>query len=229
MASSTSGLEMVTVRTTLPLRPLSPHATRKPLITERLILRPCTADDLAGLHRLRTQPEVMVWTSVGRVDRDLDETRSKLALSLPPHDADTLNYALCLKATGEMIGIGGSHKMRDSLGWPVIGYMFRKEFWGMGFGTEFVQAFVAAWWELPRVEVEIEVEKATVVVGTAGDGSAVEMLTAITADSNGASQRVLQKCGFSLAKKWEEQDLRNLDDEILLYGFQCPRPKEVGA
>jgi RimJ/RimL family protein N-acetyltransferase len=40
---------------------LSANAVRQPILTERLLLRPFTIDDLPALRELRTQPEVMYW------------------------------------------------------------------------------------------------------------------------------------------------------------------------
>jgi RimJ/RimL family protein N-acetyltransferase len=51
----------VRIRTTLPRRPLPANAARQPILTERLLLRPVTAEDLPAAHELRTQPEVMHW------------------------------------------------------------------------------------------------------------------------------------------------------------------------
>ena len=115
----------VRVRTTLPRRPLPPHAERPPVVTPRLVLRTLTLDDLPALHVLRTQPEVMRWTAVGRPDRDLEESRAKIVNFVGPVDTNgAFNFAICERETGEMIGIGGCHLVRGNYGWPEVGYMF---------------------------------------------------------------------------------------------------------
>ena len=54
---------------------------------------------------------------------------------------------------GALIGTGGCHSRGGGmLGWPEIGYMLRREAWGMGYGTEFLAGFLEAWWALPRGE-----------------------------------------------------------------------------
>lgn len=116
----------VTVKTTLPTVPLPSNAERVAVSTERLILHPLTPEDLDLVHVLRTQSEVMQHSALGRIDQDLDETRKWLARFLPPHDSITVNCAICLKDTGELIGLGGCHRLQGSLGWPEIGYMLRK-------------------------------------------------------------------------------------------------------
>jgi RimJ/RimL family protein N-acetyltransferase len=150
--------------------------------------------DLPALHVLRTQQEVMVWTRLGRVDASLEETQAKLNGSLPPNDTITHNCAICLRSTGELIGNGGVHMLRDDLGWPELGYMFKKEAWRQGYASEFARAFVQAWSELERQEVEILVDPRTVTMR--GDGRAEECLMAYTAETNLGSQGVLVKAGF---------------------------------
>ncbi|KAK3903034.1 GNAT domain-containing protein [Staphylotrichum tortipilum] len=198
----------VKVRTTLPRRPLPPNTARAPILTERLTLRALVAEDLAALHKLRTQPEVMYWTAAGRPDRDADETRGRLEPFLPPRDREAYNFAICARESeGELIGIGGCHLFRDGFGWPEVGYMIRKEFWGRGLGTEFLRGWVGAWEGLEREEVEIEVDPRT-VDGMQGEGGRVmEQLIAVTAEGNDKSQGVLGKVGFEWFTTWLAEDL----------------------
>ncbi len=116
--------DYVMVKTTLPVFPA--NAERITVTTERLIVRPPRAEDLDGLHALRTQPEVMWFTPAGRPDVDRAETQRRLDPFLPPNDTATHNCAICWRETGELIGIGGCHRRDGDFGWPVAGYMFRK-------------------------------------------------------------------------------------------------------
>ncbi|KAF6793776.1 putative N-acetyltransferase, GNAT family [Colletotrichum sojae] len=211
-------LDFVTVRTTLPTIPLPPYASRPPIVTERLILRPVSLDDLQPLHVLRTQPETMKWSVAGRVDADLEQTRSSLVQNLPPHDADNFNFSICLRSTGQWIGIGGVKKPTGELGWPEIGYMLQKDFWGSGYATEFLRGFLSAWWSLPRSERDLSVDRGT-LGGGAGlqDGDVVnEILTAVTAADNHPSQKLLEKCGFEMLKVWKEKDEGSQTDVTLI-------------
>ncbi|KAK7970148.1 hypothetical protein PG988_009221 [Apiospora saccharicola] len=70
--------ETILVRTTLPILPLPTNDARPRLETARLLVRPLQQSDLAGLHALRTQPEAMTGTRLGRPDRDLAETQGAL-------------------------------------------------------------------------------------------------------------------------------------------------------
>lgn len=191
--------DFITVKTTLPARPFPPTESRPSVTTERLLLRPLRADDVTALHELRTQEDVMKWTYIGRIDRDMEETRGKLSHYLPPKDVNNYQFAICLKATGEMIGIGGCHVMEAEFGWPELGYMFRKEHWGGGLATEFVRAFMPVWAGLPRAEAEVKVDPRTAT----GDGVSEEQLVAITANLNVKSQAVLRKSGWELFITWK--------------------------
>ncbi|KAL7961179.1 acetyltransferase domain-containing protein [Trichoderma compactum] len=219
-SNGATALEWVTVKTTLP-KPYPPMSEREPIRTERLILRPYAATDLNDFHLLRIQPEVMKWTSQGKPDTDLAQTEKVLADRLPGSDGESAyEFVICWAETGEMVGTGGSHMRVGELGWPVVGYMFRSEFWGKGIATEVMSAVLKAYWALPREEVEIKVEKSTVE----GESERQpERITAITLDSNGPSQNVLGKLGFKLVKKWEEEE-PNTKVMELLYGYAVQTP-----
>ncbi|KAJ5351136.1 hypothetical protein N7452_000110 [Penicillium brevicompactum] len=190
----------VPVKAYLPTLPLPPNSQRSEITTSRLLLRPLRSNDLDALHILRTQQDVMKWTTAGCIDENIEKTKSKLDPFLPPHDIDNANFAICLKASGELIGIGGCHLYPGSHGWPEIGYMLRQETWGQGLGTEFLTAWLRFWSELPRSEREVCVEKEMVI----GEGHVDEHLIAITEASNSASQRVLSKSGFQRFREFSE-------------------------
>ncbi|KAK0384209.1 hypothetical protein NLU13_8297 [Sarocladium strictum] len=211
-------LEWVTVPTTLPVLPFPAYEVRPRFFSDRLCLRELKESDIELLAKLRSQPEVMKWTGQGRPDVDLSATRTHLATMLPPNDVSMFEFAISLKATDEFIGIGGCHKMNGELGWPVMGYMFRSEFWGQGFATEFVACFLDAWWQLPREEAKLQVDRATVNDENNSQLQS-ECLIAVTVDDNTASQNVLRKCGWSLVKVWTEPDVRDPSKEEVLYGF----------
>ncbi|KAK4238034.1 GNAT domain-containing protein [Achaetomium macrosporum] len=202
----------VKVRTTLPKLPFPPLSARQPIVTPRLIIRPATRDDFPAIHVLRTQPEVMRWTARGRPDRDLEETMAKneegMGLKNP---GNTFNFVICDRETGELIGLGGCHNLRSSLGWPEVGYMLRKEYWGKGLGSEFLQGWLRGWEGLERAVVEWEVDPRTLVgddeAGDGKDGLVRERLIALTAAGNDRSQGVLGKNGFEWFLTWLGDDI----------------------
>ncbi|KAI2769929.1 acyl-CoA N-acyltransferase [Daldinia loculata] len=215
-------LPKIKVKTYLPTQPFPPNVERKPIRTERLVIRPFTEEDLDGIHALRTQPEVMHFSAVGRIDASENETRtSYLARFLPPNDIRNYHNVLCLASTGEIIGAGGMPKVDLVFGWPEVGYMLKKEYWGQGYATEFLRAFVDHWWTLPRSEVEIEV----VAESVNGSGEVPEMLSAMADDDNSASKHVLEKAGFREFTRWTEPDSREgVIGDVTLVGFVLESP-----
>ncbi|KAI0440145.1 acyl-CoA N-acyltransferase [Xylaria telfairii] len=224
MASENPSL--ITVKTTLPTHPFPANSARAPIRTERLVIRPVTQDDFDALRSLRTQPEVMACTAAGRIDGDPSETQSRLDPFLPPRDADTYNPAICLASTGEFIGLGGVFSTHSELGWPEVGYMLKKEHWGRGYGTEFLKAFLDAWWSLPRSEAQTAVDALSV---DAREGDAVpEMICAMVESTNRGSLRIMEKAGFKQFKTWKEVSRRPGSEgaEVTLVGFANPGPKK---
>lgn len=215
--SPSSKLHWASVKTTLPARPLPPNSTRAPVTTDRLIIRAFSPQDLQSLHVLRTQPEIMANNPQGRIDKDLDETRPRMDAFLPPNDEKTFNFAICHKETGEMIGTGGCYSLSSMLGWPVIGYMIHRDFWGQGLATEFVRAWLSMWERLPRAEIEVDVDPRTLPTS---DGPASEQVISWTTADNIASQKVLEKSGFEHFLTWTEPDLRNPDVNVELRGYR---------
>ncbi|KAI5864930.1 acyl-CoA N-acyltransferase [Durotheca rogersii] len=206
----------VKVKTRLPARPFPPNSERPHIRTERLILSPFVLDDLDGIHALRRQPEVMIFTLTGRIDADKAETLTFMARFMAPNDADTYNYVIRLASTGEIIGAGGVLRHSNFFGWPEVGYMFKREHWGQGYASEFLKGYLDHWWALPRVEAEVEVDR-----DSAGEpGDVPEMLTAIVDDGNPGSKRVLEKAGFRVFRRWAEPDSREgFSGDVNLVGF----------
>ncbi|KAI0876634.1 acyl-CoA N-acyltransferase [Hypoxylon argillaceum] len=194
--------------------------------TERLVIRPLIQSDLVALHRLRSQPEFMKHTGNGRPDSDIRETQAKLdSLINAPSSPDAFPFytyfGIFLKTTGELIGDGGVHKLASpACGWPEFGCKFGSEYCGSGYGTEFLRAFTAWWWALPRyredevggrklVPVRLLVHPDSVIEAQPDDEHidedkrAVEQLYAWITPSNYASQRMVIKTGLEHFTTWE--------------------------
>ncbi|KIV84452.1 hypothetical protein PV11_00228 [Exophiala sideris] len=172
-------------KTTRPIFPSPADA----ITTSRLLLRPIQASDLPAIHVLRTRIEVMKWTSQGRNDVDEDATQVWMNRFLPPNDATTFNFAVEeLSSPGKAIGVLGCHIPEP----PEVGYMFVEEVWGRGYATEALQAWLQAYWHLPRNEVALEEDwpQAQEV------DESLEVVRADTDADNIASGRILAKCGF---------------------------------
>ncbi|KAH9906019.1 acetyltransferase domain-containing protein [Xylariomycetidae sp. FL2044] len=212
----------VPVKTTSPLRPLPPNSKREPIKTERLLIRPLVLDDLSEFHALRTQPEAMTGTRLGRPDRDIAESRSALDSFLPANEQQSFLFGVFLMSTGALIGEGGVHTLEsEGCGWPEIGYKFRREHWGNGYATEFLKGFIRAWWALPRTTVELRVHPAFKCKG----GEVAQHVYANADVQNIASHKVLEKVGFVRFSEWTEPDTQEhrLGEPVTLVGYSLAR------
>jgi RimJ/RimL family protein N-acetyltransferase len=229
----------VKVKTTWPTLP--PIAERAPIRTERLLIRPFTASDVKAIHALRSQPKVMRWTRFGVVDKDEDQSRLYVERFIAPRDKESYNFVIVYLGNnkdkendedeGLVVGCGGCPVFGSALGWPEVGYMFRDEYWNKGLATEFLRAFVEAWWTLPRSEVEIEVDARSRSRSAEGKEEeevikVPEALTAVIDADNSGSKRVLEKAGFREYKKWNEMDNRVRIEgiDVALLGFILEAP-----
>ncbi|KAK7924254.1 acyl-CoA N-acyltransferase [Apiospora marii] len=231
----------ILVRTTLPILPLPTNDARPHVQTARLLVRPLQQSDLAGLHALRTQPEAMTGTRLGRPDRDLMETQAALDFFLG-NDSDgdggpaspPYLWGAFLRSTGELIGEGGVHALTSDAatasGWPEIGYKFRREHWGRGYATEFLGAVLGSWWGLPRRAVEIRINRRAVeVAADHGRGdvvAAAEHVYANAEPGNVGSCRVLEKLEFQRFHEWTEPDTQEhrVGEPLDLVGYLLTSP-----
>ncbi|KAH7133920.1 GNAT domain-containing protein [Dactylonectria macrodidyma] len=198
----------VRVKTTLTKEPYPPLEDRPVLRTERLILKPYYEGAAKDLFPMRLQPEVMMWTSQGVPDNNLEETKQWVSQRLPPHHQKDYSFVISLISTDEVIGTGGTYRRACELGWPEIGYAFRKEAWGKGFATEFLRAFLQVWWKLPRIESWVEVDQVTLTseeLASNADMLVQERCGAVTIRDNLGSKRVLEKTGFKNVIEWKSK------------------------
>ena len=173
-------------------RPILPMAAST--TTARLLLRPMTIEDVAEFHILRTQPEVMIRSSVGKVDADLTVTRAWLDRFVHPNDSKTCNFAIEeLSNPGVILGCVGTHTGEP----PTLGYMLRKEYWKYGYATEALQGWLKAYWKTPRREVEVQDMTGELYAALYREGDTErEVITAQIESKNVGSIRVVEKCGF---------------------------------
>lgn len=187
--------------------------------TKRLLLRPMIAEDLNDLHKLRTEPEVMINTSTGKVDPDHDATQSWMNRFLSPNDSATFQFAveeLC--HPGIVIGCIGSHIAEP----PTLGYMFRKDKWGIGYATEAAQGWLSTYWNLPRYEVEVQ-NTMPEVSELRWQGDFVrEVVIAQVEAGNTSSLKVMEKCGF--IKTGVEQNVEDFRGPAVLVHCYLERP-----
>ncbi len=143
--------------------------------TARLLLRPFEAGDLAALAPILADPEVMRHSVRGPAD--LQTTRRFIGWCQQTWQQQGLSpWALVERQSGQLIGYCGLGpdrvEGREELN---LGYRLARSHWGQGLASEAVQASLAQGFSLPW------------------PGSVV----AIIAPEHRASQRVVEKAGFS--------------------------------
>ncbi|KAJ6788517.1 hypothetical protein PWT90_01631 [Aphanocladium album] len=217
-------VELVAVRSTLPVVPYPPPEQRSAILTERLLIRPFRDNDVQDLFEMNSDPEVAQWMATGIAHATLEDTKKALEPMLQ-NVLERQDFIICLASTGQVIGQGGQHRRCGTLGWPEIGYTLKKAFWGQGYGTEFLKGFLQWWWTLPRAEIDLEVDMATVPEGQTG-APVPECIVAITIEANKASRGVMAKSGLELVRLNPVVDLRDNTQTIDLFCHAARRPQE---
>jgi GNAT acetyltransferase-like protein/regulatory LuxR family protein len=111
-----------------------------PLLTDRLLLRAMTLDDVPALHRIWSDAETMRFISAG-ASRDLAHTRERVQWQIDAQDRNGYSlYAVAERATAAAVGDCGLLRMDD--GGVEVGYRFDRAVWGRGLATEAVGAVV---------------------------------------------------------------------------------------
>ena len=136
--------------------------------TERLLIRPFRISDADDAFEWRSDPEVNRFMPYP-CDDDIAQLRQRIEEWI----ADNDKYAIVLRETGKVIGditLEWSEKERAY----EIGYNINRSYWRKGYATEAVRGLLDwAYNELGAHD-----------------------FTAFYAKENGASGRVLEKCGF---------------------------------
>jgi RimJ/RimL family protein N-acetyltransferase len=141
-----------------------------PLRTERLLMRAPRVDDLDAWHAIYVDAEE-VWYGAPR--SSLDENRAKLLRQMAHFEQ--YRFGMCtVELDGDTIGAAGLQHLE---GGPEVevGYRFLKEHWGNGYATESALASLA--WGF--------------------DELGLNRIVAVALETNGASRRVLEKCGLT--------------------------------
>lgn len=236
----------VRVRTTRPILPFPPSASRPSVQTGQLTVRPFAASDLEALHALLSEPAGAAQSSTGRPAGSSDAATTETRARLDDYVRGAASYqcAAVLRDTGALVGAGGVRssgsssdnlKLKLFFGWPEIGYGVAGQHWGQGLATEFLAAWLELYFgrDVPREEVEVEVD-ARSLSATVGDGdgdvgevrTVPERVTAMVEAGNVASRRVLEKNGARPFVEWTLRDPREgfAGREVQVVGYVLERP-----
>jgi [ribosomal protein S5]-alanine N-acetyltransferase len=167
----------------------------RPLLTERLVVREFTLDDLDGLAALYGDPRVLWWEPL---PFSREKTEAVLRETLKRYRDDGIGeYAAVRRADGVLVGqCGPVSREIEGESLPELGWDVRSDLWGRGYATE----------------------AATAVVGYLGRHTGELGLTCVYSlirDDNPRSRRVALKLGMTIARRvmWADHphDLWALD------------------
>lgn len=162
--------------------------------TQRLIIRGLTSADLEGFHKLQSNPNVMRYTG-GNTITSLAENEQELhkliaAYSSPGNDFWV--WAVIRKTNDEFLGTCAL--IANDEGEKEIGYRFREQHWGNGYGSEVTTAVIEYGFE------KRDLKKIAAYVYTA----------------NQASVRILER-HMSLEKEFFNEAAQCLDRKYVVY------------
>lgn len=144
-----------------------------PILTDRLELRPYTAQDIPQIHAVLYGDE-QARRLTGGVSTP-EETHQSIERYIERQALDGYSFwAVLERETGALVGEAGLKPFEDGGTDVELGYAFGPASWGHGYATEAARAILAEAFgalDLPRV-------------------------VAVTRDENTASQHVLRKLGF---------------------------------
>ena len=143
------------------------------LETERLSMRPITADDLDWLVAMRT-PDAVNRFLGGPAMQNRESLTKRLPFYLSCHEKYGYGFSvMTLKETGEQVGTSGLQPLEGS-GEIEVGYNLSEKFWRKGLGYECAMAWLKYGFD------------------TVG----LETIVAVAHPDNTGSWRIMEKCGM---------------------------------
>lgn len=133
------------------------------IITERLLLREITWNDLEQIHRLHSVPEVDRYNTLG-IPKEMDETREVIRPDIEAKVKDPQSrytWRIILLQTGDFIGLAGMTLSNDKFRLGEIYYKLLPQYWGKGYATEVTKSLVLTGFDkfgLHKVEAGVATE-----------------------------------------------------------------------
>ena len=161
---------------------------KKPIETERLILRELELSDAEGMYELDSNPNVHLFVG-NRPVKHIEESIEYIKFVQKQYkDHGTGRWAVVLKETNEFIGWSGIKFITDEINnhknFYELGYRFIEKHWGKGYATEAGKAFV---------EYAFNEIKADAIYAYADAG-------------NENSRRILEKLGLQYVNSFEYEE-----------------------
>ena len=170
-------------------------------VSDRLLFRPWTFDDLGPFRPIATDPEVMRYIGAGE---PLGDDRIAFSIGKQVAYQETLGFSLWvleLRTGGGLIGFCGLQPLpgTDDI---EVGWWLAREHWGRGLGTE----------------------AGGTAMALAFDRHGLDRITAIAQAPNRASIRIMEKLGMRF-----ERIYRDGPPQVVLYAKSRPTPRPGGA
>jgi ribosomal-protein-alanine N-acetyltransferase len=171
------------------------------LQTQRLTLRPIRIDDAAALYKARGDADVMRYWDWPEQE-SADRVRDVLAAHIPKHDPEPGNetmlwWVAALSPDGPAIGECDLSEIDHHNRRAEVGFLFARAHWGQGYAREAMERVIAYGF------------------GALG----LERLWARFHDGNTASQRLLERLGFTYEGRLRAHVIRDgAQRDCLVYG-----------
>jgi [ribosomal protein S5]-alanine N-acetyltransferase len=163
------------------------------LNTPRLKLRPATPEDIPFILKLFARSETNLYSGYDDI-KTLADAEQMYKTYLKPGFPNHFRVVIELKETDEPVGTIGLYYYTKENRRAEMGYDMLKEHWGMGLMTEAVEEILRYGFE------ELDLNR----------------IEATTDSENAASNRVLERAGFTLEGRLRERDIYkdNIHDEL---------------
>ncbi len=160
------------------------------LETTRLRLRPLTMADFDFFYSMQSDPEMMRFIRPAETDTGIIKSRIEMMENYAAENPGLGTFLGALKPDGPIVALCVLRHLEYQPGNDLeVGYLIARDYWGQGLATEL-----------------------TLALGQYGFARfGVDLLKAVVAPENLASQKVLLKCGFVPVGKRVIYDSENLE------------------
>jgi RimJ/RimL family protein N-acetyltransferase len=129
------------------------------IVTQRVVLRWISEDDVDGLYRVFSDPQVMRYWSTGPVANVEAAAEMQREIAAGNHSGTMLKWGLALRESNAVIGTTTLFNLSLDNGRAEIGYALARAYWGKGYMHEALQALLSHAFDvmqLRRLEADVD-------------------------------------------------------------------------